>query len=185
MAPGRATQFYDYHWPIVLGGFRTINPDATDPRAGSPDGSGGIAKVPGDWRETMSTHWFHDHMFANKGQYFFANRCAACHSIGHGERVGPDLAGVTRRRDQAWLKRYLAAPDRMLAGGDPIARSLDARYGSAKMPNLRMGEADVTALVDYLAEQEGPAVTSAVHAPHAVRAADGLRSRASIPRSRQ
>jgi hypothetical protein len=92
-------------------------------------------------------------------------RCAACHSIGRGERVGPDLAGVTRMRDQAWLKRYLAAPDRMLAAGDPIARSLDARYGSAKMPNLRLGEADVTALVDYLAEQQGPAVTSDGTAP--------------------
>jgi protein SCO1/2 len=102
---------------------------------------------------------------ANKGQYLFANRCAACHSIGRGERVGPDLAGVTRRRDQAWLKRYLAAPDRMLAAGDPIARALDARYGSAKMPNLRLGEADVTALVDYLAEQQGPAVTGDGTAP--------------------
>jgi FtsP/CotA-like multicopper oxidase with cupredoxin domain len=57
-------QFYDYHWPILLAGRDTINPDATDPRAGSPDDNGGIIKVPGDWRETMSTHWFHDHMFS-------------------------------------------------------------------------------------------------------------------------
>ena len=56
-------QFYDYHWPIVLAGFRTVNTDATDPRAGSPADNGGINKVPGDWHETMSTHWFHDHMF--------------------------------------------------------------------------------------------------------------------------
>src|ERR1044071_7655571 len=56
-------QFYDYHWPWVLAGFTTINTGATDPRAGAPNNSGGINKVPGDWRETMSTHWFHDHMF--------------------------------------------------------------------------------------------------------------------------
>lgn len=61
-------QFYDYHWPIVLAGHDTINGDATDRRAGSPDGSGGIAKVPGDWRETMSSHWFHDHMFSFTSQ---------------------------------------------------------------------------------------------------------------------
>jgi FtsP/CotA-like multicopper oxidase with cupredoxin domain len=61
-------QFYDYHWPIVLAGHDTINRDATDARAGSPDGSGGITKVPGDWRETMSTHWFHDHMFSFTSQ---------------------------------------------------------------------------------------------------------------------
>jgi FtsP/CotA-like multicopper oxidase with cupredoxin domain len=61
-------QFYDYHWPIVLAGCDTINTNANDPRAGSPDGSGGITKVPGDWRETMSTHWFHDHMFSFTSQ---------------------------------------------------------------------------------------------------------------------
>jgi FtsP/CotA-like multicopper oxidase with cupredoxin domain len=61
-------QFYDYHYPIVLAGINSINTGATDPRAGSPNGSGGIAKVPGDWHETMSTHWFHDHMFSFTAQ---------------------------------------------------------------------------------------------------------------------
>jgi FtsP/CotA-like multicopper oxidase with cupredoxin domain len=56
-------QFYDYHWPWVLAGFTSINTGATDARAGAPNDSGGINKVPGDWHETMSTHWFHDHMF--------------------------------------------------------------------------------------------------------------------------
>jgi FtsP/CotA-like multicopper oxidase with cupredoxin domain len=56
-------EFYDYHWPWVLAGFTTINTGATDARAGAPNDSGGINKVPGDWHETMSTHWFHDHMF--------------------------------------------------------------------------------------------------------------------------
>jgi FtsP/CotA-like multicopper oxidase with cupredoxin domain len=57
-------QYYDYHWPIVLAGHFSINKAATDRMASSPDGSGGLVNVPGDWRETMSTHWFHDHMFS-------------------------------------------------------------------------------------------------------------------------
>ena len=61
-------EFYDYHYPIVLAGINSINTGATDPRAGSPNGSGGINKVPGDWHETMSTHWFHDHMFSFTAQ---------------------------------------------------------------------------------------------------------------------
>jgi FtsP/CotA-like multicopper oxidase with cupredoxin domain len=56
-------QFYDYHYPWVLAGFRSVNTGATDPRAGGPADNGGINKIPGDWHETMSTHWFHDHMF--------------------------------------------------------------------------------------------------------------------------
>jgi len=55
-------EFYDYHWPMILAGHDSINPFASDPAAGTPDGNGGITKIPGDWRETMSTHWFHDHM---------------------------------------------------------------------------------------------------------------------------
>ncbi|MFQ5463103.1 MAG: multicopper oxidase domain-containing protein [Phycisphaerae bacterium] len=55
-------QYYDYRWPLQLASRDTVNTDATDPRAGSPDGNGGIIQIPGDYRETMSTHWFHDHM---------------------------------------------------------------------------------------------------------------------------
>ena len=54
-------EFYDYHWPMILAGHDSINTSASDPAAGTPDGNGGIIKIRGDWRETMSTHWFHDH----------------------------------------------------------------------------------------------------------------------------
>jgi len=69
-------QFYDYHWPFVLAGHDTVNVDATDPRAGRPNGSGGITKVPGDWHETMSTHWFHDHMFGFTSQNVYKGNAA-------------------------------------------------------------------------------------------------------------
>src|SRR3954469_21232363 len=69
-------QFYDYHWPIVLAGFRSINPYATDPMASSPNDSGGLDYVPGDWHETMSTHWFHDHMFSFTSQNVYKGNAA-------------------------------------------------------------------------------------------------------------
>jgi len=61
-------QFYDYHYPIVLAGRNTINTTASDPFASGPTDAGGLMKVPGDWHETMSTHWFHDHMFSFTAQ---------------------------------------------------------------------------------------------------------------------
>ena len=57
-------------------GFRTINTAATDPKCGAPDGNGGITKLPGDWRETMSTHWFHDHMFSFTSQNVYKGNAA-------------------------------------------------------------------------------------------------------------
>ncbi|HKT50127.1 MAG TPA: multicopper oxidase domain-containing protein [Candidatus Angelobacter sp.] len=69
-------QFYDYHWPIVLAGLLSINTNATDPMAATPDDSGGSTKIPGDWRETMSTHWFHDHMFTFTSQNVYKGNAA-------------------------------------------------------------------------------------------------------------
>jgi FtsP/CotA-like multicopper oxidase with cupredoxin domain len=69
-------QFYDYHWPIVLAGLLSINTNATDPKAATPDDSGGSTKIPGDWHETMSTHWFHDHMFTFTSQNVYKGNAA-------------------------------------------------------------------------------------------------------------
>ncbi|MGJ0483560.1 MAG: multicopper oxidase domain-containing protein [Methylomicrobium sp.] len=69
-------QFYEYHWPMVLAGHDSINTRATDPRAGAPDGRGGIIPVRGDWRETMSTHWFHDHMLDYTAQNVYKGNAA-------------------------------------------------------------------------------------------------------------
>ena len=61
-------QFYDYHYPILLAGLNSVNTLATDRRASAPADDGGLILVPGDWQETMSTHWFHDHMFSFTAQ---------------------------------------------------------------------------------------------------------------------
>jgi FtsP/CotA-like multicopper oxidase with cupredoxin domain len=55
-------QYYDYRWPFALAGHDTVNRYAEDPRAGMPDDGGGVVRIPGDWHETLSTTWFHDHM---------------------------------------------------------------------------------------------------------------------------
>ncbi|MFZ4603001.1 MAG: multicopper oxidase domain-containing protein [Caulobacterales bacterium] len=69
-------QFYDYRWPMQLAGRDTINTTATDPRAGTPDGRGGTLKIRGDYRETMSTHWFHDHMLDFTAQNVYKGNAA-------------------------------------------------------------------------------------------------------------
>jgi manganese oxidase len=87
-------QFYDYRWPLQLAGYDTINTTATDPRAAFPcsDGetllvnndaagsvkscSNGTIPIRGDWRETMSTHWFHDHMLDFTAQNVYKGNAA-------------------------------------------------------------------------------------------------------------
>ena len=69
-------QYYDYRWPVQLAGHDSVNTEANDPRSGAPDGKGGIKNIPGDWRETMSTHWFHDHMLDFTAQNVYKGNAA-------------------------------------------------------------------------------------------------------------
>ena len=84
-------QFYDYHWPIQLAGRNSINVDATDPRAGGPTDAGGINKIAGDWRETMSTHWFHDHMFSFTSQNVYKGNAAMFNMYSSVDRGNEEL----------------------------------------------------------------------------------------------
>lgn len=69
-------QFYDYRWPMVLSGHDRLNTNASGPKAKTPDGSGGEAGIRGDWRETMSTHWFHDHRIDHTAENVYKGMAA-------------------------------------------------------------------------------------------------------------
>ena len=43
-------------------------------------------------------------MSSEPGQALFKTMCAPCHTIGFGDRVGPDLRGVTIRATSPGLK---------------------------------------------------------------------------------
>jgi protein SCO1/2 len=90
------------------------------------------------------------------GEFLFGSRCSACHTIGQGDKIGPDLAGVTTRRDRNWLARYVQQPDKMLAEGDPIAKALFEKYKNTRMPNVSLGTADVAAVLAYLESRDAP-----------------------------
>lgn len=86
----------------------------------------------------------------SRGEDLFRSRCDACHGMTTADGVGPGLAGVTAKRDRAWLVRWLKNPDRMLAEKDPIATDLYERFQKLPMPNLQLSDADVEALIDYM-----------------------------------
>jgi protein SCO1/2 len=88
-------------------------------------------------------------MGTQPGQAMFKKLCTGCHTIGVGDRVGPDLRGVTDRRDRAWLVSYLRDPLGM-AARDPVARALAKKYQPVRMPNMQLSEQDAGDLISYL-----------------------------------
>lgn len=92
---------------------------------------------------------------SDKGRYIFATHCAACHTIGHGDKIGPDLLGVTNIREHDWLAKFIATPDKVLAEKDPTATALFEKYRQVIMPNLRLAPVDLESLLNFLQTQNG------------------------------
>ena len=84
---------------------------------------------------------------AVQGKLAFESRCLACHSIGDGDRLGPDLRGVTQRRTADWITRFLTDPAAMLAS-DPDAQALLARY-TVPMPDQNLTPEEIRQLIAY------------------------------------
>ena len=96
------------------------------------------------------------------GEKIFSEICTACHTIGKGKLLGPDLAGVTTRREEAWLTRQITEPDRMIAETDPIVMQLLKESNNVPMVPLGVTKADAQAIIAYLksTEQQASAETS-------------------------
>jgi nitrite reductase (NO-forming) len=89
-----------------------------------------------------------DQAEAEKGKKLFQERgCAACHTIGKGKLTGPDLAGVSERRNEEWLKKWLKSPETMLMS-DPIAKEMLGIY-MVPMPNQGLTDEEIDVLIDY------------------------------------
>ena len=89
-------------------------------------------------------------------QQYFRQYCMACHTIGGGRLVGPDLKGVLDRQSREWLVNWIVDPEGVLKSGDPYALKLQQESNGAIMvrsPGMNRDLAN--ALLDYIDEQSG------------------------------
>jgi protein SCO1/2 len=91
---------------------------------------------------------------AQPGQALYRRLCAGCHTVGKGDRAGPDLAGIIGRRDGVWLTAFLANPEKMRRERDPIAVALAAKYPHVRMPAFGLSKEDTSDLLTYVAGLE-------------------------------
>jgi len=64
----------------------------------------------------------------------FKQSCSSCHTIGGGPLTGPDLKDVSKRKDRAWLVRFINDPAGVIASGDPYAKEILAAANNVQMP---------------------------------------------------
>jgi nitrite reductase (NO-forming) len=84
---------------------------------------------------------------AQAGKLAFESKCLACHSIGGGDKLGPDLYGTTKRHDDAWLTRWLKSPEQMLQT-DAKAKAMLEKW-KIPMPNQGLSDEEVKHYLAY------------------------------------
>jgi Cytochrome c. len=84
---------------------------------------------------------------AQKAKLDFESKCLACHSIAGGDKLGPDLFGVTKRHDEAWLARWLKSPEQMVKT-DPTAKALLDKW-KIPMPDQGLSDEEIKGYLAY------------------------------------
>lgn len=92
-----------------------------------------------------------DNALAAHGKDVFAAKCSACHKVGS-RYVGPDLAGVTKRRSPEWIMNMILNPQEMIQK-NPVAQDLFGEF-LVPMTFQNVVETDARAIVEYFREHD-------------------------------
>lgn len=88
---------------------------------------------------------------SQEGEDLFKKQCSVCHTIGGGKLVGPDLAGVTERREREWLQSFIKNSQAMIQSGDPIAVQVYEENNKAIMPAFtQLSDGEINGIIDYI-----------------------------------
>lgn len=88
-----------------------------------------------------------DPLRVEKGEEIFKGKCMTCHRM-NSRMIGPDLSGVTDRRNPAWIMNMIINPEEMVKK-DPIAKQLLKEYLSP-MLDQNISEEEARNLLEYL-----------------------------------
>ena len=90
---------------------------------------------------------------ANGAALFKANACNSCHAVGR-KLTGPDLAGLSERREESWIIKWVHNPQGMIDSGDEQAVALKAEYPTTMAAYANLSDDDVKDIVSFLKAEE-------------------------------
>jgi mono/diheme cytochrome c family protein len=95
------------------------------------------------------------------GEAIFKETCTACHTIGKGKLVGPDLANVKNRHSEEWIKNFIKSSQTVIKSGDKYADSLFKAFNQMPMPDHpSLTDDQIKGLIAYITEQSSAPTTA-------------------------
>ena len=99
------------------------------------------------------------------GEQIFKTNCISCHTIGGGRLIGPDLEGISKKRNAEWLKQWINSSSDFIASGDADAIAIFEEYNKVAMTSFYFEDEYMDALLAYLEnppiEEKEVAITTA------------------------
>lgn len=84
------------------------------------------------------------------GKEIFDANCRQCHALDK-VIVGPALAGITKRREKAWIHDFIHNSQKVIKSGDSYAVSLFDKFSQTTMPPFPdLSESEIDSLLDYI-----------------------------------
>ncbi len=105
-----------------------------------------------------------------EGEKIFSSSCIACHTIGKGRLVGPDLQYIGKIRNKKWLITYIQSPQSVIKKGDKQVDSLVKEYNGMIMPNQNLNPKQIEQVLAYIEDYKPtadslPNTTASVSVP--------------------
>ncbi|MCE4566952.1 cytochrome c [Maribellus sp. CM-23] len=91
----------------------------------------------------------------NEGEKLFKATCMACHTIGSGKLVGPDLKGVNKKVNPEWLISFIRSSQKMIKDGDSLAVALFKEYNQIPMPDNNLSDDQIRSILSYIETKSG------------------------------
>ncbi len=111
---------------------------------------------------------------AEEGKTLFQANCTSCHAINE-KVVGPALKDVHKRREEAWLVKWIKNSQKLIASGDAVAVQVYKENNESPMTAFEnLSDNQIKSIIAYVkAESETAAPAKIAEIPTAINAGGG------------
>lgn len=87
----------------------------------------------------------------NQGEQQFKQKCTACHTVGGGKLIGPDLADVHIRRTEEWIIKFVQSSQSLIKSGDTEAIAVFDQHNKVIMPDQDLNASQIKSILEFIA----------------------------------